>query len=75
MRCKEEENDAKSKERRVRMAMGEPHAQRCWEELAPGEGQRCEMGGNLERRGHAGAMMMLAFKTLSRILFSAKAFP
>jgi hypothetical protein len=30
----------KSRERRGRTAMGEPHARRCWEELAPGEGRR-----------------------------------
>jgi hypothetical protein len=33
MRCKEEEDDAKSRKRRAGMAMWEPHALRCQEEL------------------------------------------
>jgi hypothetical protein len=75
MRHKEEEEDAKSRERRGGMAMGKPHAQRCQEEPAPGEGRRRKTRGDLECRGHAGASIMPAFETLSRILSSAKTFP
>jgi hypothetical protein len=45
------------------MAMGEPHAQCRQEELAPGEGRRCETRGNSGRMGHAGATMMPALET------------
>jgi hypothetical protein len=57
------EEDVNSRERRSGMAMGEPHARCCQEELTPGEGRRQETRGNLERMGHAGAMMMPALKT------------
>jgi hypothetical protein len=74
MRWEEEEDDAELRERRGGTAMGEPHAWHCQEELAPGEGLWCKTQGNSERGGQAGAMMMLAFETLSRILSSAKTF-
>jgi hypothetical protein len=75
MRRKEEGEDAKSRERRGGMVMGEPHARGHQEELAPGEGRRRETRGNSECGGHAGATIMPAFETSSRILSSAKTFP
>ncbi len=45
------------------MAMGEPHAWCCQEELAPGEGWWRKTRGSLERMGHAGATMMPALET------------
>ncbi len=57
------EEDANSRERRDGMAMGEPHAGYCQEELAPGEGRWRETRGSLERMGHAGATMMPALET------------
>ncbi len=62
MRCKEEEEEVTSRERRGGMAMGEPHAQRRREEVTPGEGRRRETRGNSERGGNAGATMMPAFE-------------
>ncbi len=52
MRRKEEEDDAKSRERVHGTVMWEPHAWRCCEELAPGEGRRRKTRGNLEHGGH-----------------------
>ena len=42
MKREEEEDDAKSRERRGGTAMEELHARRRWEELTPREGQRRE---------------------------------
>ncbi len=67
MRREEEKEDA--------TAMGERHARGRQEELAPEEGRRHKTRRNSECRGHAGAMIMPAFETLSRILSSAKTFP
>jgi hypothetical protein len=57
------EEDANSRERRSGMAMREPHALCCQEELTPGEGWRLKTRGNLERMGHTGATMMPALET------------
>ncbi len=43
--------------------------------LMRGEDDPCKTGKNSECRGQAGATMMPAFETLSRILSSAKTFP
>ncbi len=51
------------------------HAWNRREELTPGEGRRRKTRGNSECRGHVGATMMPAFKTLSRISSSAKTSP
>jgi hypothetical protein len=58
-RHEEEEEDTKSRERRGRMAMGEPCAQHCWEKLARGEGHggNCDRGRPTMARGQTTALI------------------
>jgi hypothetical protein len=73
MRCKEDKKDAKSRERRggtVIEQWGSPMLG-----VVRRNRRRRKVRGNLESGGHAGATIMPAFETLSRILSSAKTFP